>query len=354
MPSFHHTHAGLATHMPEVGEADHATVVRPHPASAPALDAHGGVGSEGAGAQGGATGEPDLLSRGTGESDSHGVDNGESDPLGRKRGRKTALLVGAGIGAAVLVGVGVFAALGSNAFSETDDVASEPISINQTDRPLPTGLTTTRVASFDPEAQNITLEVTYAGQKSPLSGSFLEVVAPFEGEEACPHVQWEEDAGQPHKASTTGLKAECGWRFDDVVVDVDGQTTFTGTIDATVADRQELEEWLDVTARATEGALTNPEVTSTAYPAQRLQDIAVEVPERMVSQTPVEITLLPVWPSGEDELNPLMRSPVSGAPSTMLVDIAGSFDNVRFSDGCSGSVAVSSDGLSAMALSVST
>ncbi|HLS01371.1 MAG TPA: serine/threonine protein kinase, partial [Beutenbergiaceae bacterium] len=100
--------------------------------------------------------------------------------------------------------------------------------------------------------------------------------------------------------------------------------------------------------------LTNPEVTSTAYPAQRLQDIAVEVLERMVSQTPVEITLLPVWPSGEDELNPLMRSPVSGAPSTMLVDIAGSFDNVRFSDGCSGSVAVSSDGLSAMALSVST
>ncbi|HLS01000.1 MAG TPA: serine/threonine protein kinase, partial [Beutenbergiaceae bacterium] len=73
-----------------------------------------------------------------------------------------------------------------------------------------------------------------------------------------------------------------------------------------------------------------------------------------VSQTPLPITLVPVWPSGADELNPLYQSPSSGSPSQMLQDIAGGEDGVRFSDSCAGAVAISSDGLTVTALSVTS
>src|SRR5699024_400058 len=64
------------------------------------------------------------------------------------------------------------------------------------------------------------------------------------------------------------------------------------------------------------------------------------------------LPILPVWPSGADELHPLYQSPSSGSPSQMMQNITGGEDGIRFSDSCSGAVAISSDGLTVTALSV--
>lgn len=325
VPSFHDSPPGVATHVPDVGQAEEKTMVRPIQVS-----------------------KERPVTQVRTRKEARQAQEEQRSPY------KKTIVIAAAIVGVVLIGAGAFAVIGSGAFTDQAEVVTERVSSNHTDRPLPTGLTTTREASFDPGTETITFEVTYSGQKSPLKGSFLEVVPGLNHDDPCPPITWEDPAVQPHKTSTTGLRAECGWRFDDVDIPVDHEVTFRGSYPATVADREELETWLTQTSKATHDALNDSEVTSTAYPVQRLQDIVVEVPERLVSQTPVDITLLPVWPNGIDELNPLMKSPVSGSESTMLSNIAGSFENVRFSDGCSGSVAVSSDGLNATALSVST
>ena len=80
--------------------------------------------------------------------------------------------------------------------------------------------------------------------------------------------------------------------------------------------------------------------------------MAVVAPPRTVSGKTLPITLLPVWPKGPDRLNPLYRSPSVGRPSSLLTAVAGGEDGVRFADACSGSLAVSSDGLVVTTLTV--
>ena len=44
------------------------------------------------------------------------------------------------------------------------------------DAALPTGLTISREASYEPSSGQVRLTVAYAAQKAPLSGEFLEVI----------------------------------------------------------------------------------------------------------------------------------------------------------------------------------
>ena len=237
-----------------------------------------------------------------------------------------------------------------------DDVqaaSDTALQTSQQDQPLPTGLSVSRQASYDPEAEHITVDITYSAQRAPLSGHFLEVLPATDPEaEACPAVSWEGISAKHHQSANTGLRADCGWQLDGVDIPANDQLTVTATLPGSITDQQELNAWLDAAAEATNTALHNPDASSTAYPVQRLMDIRVETPSRTVSQTPLPITLLPVWPSGPDELNPLYQSPSSGSPSQMLQNIAGDESGVRFSDNCSGAVAISSDGLTVTALSV--
>ena len=86
-------------------------------------------------------------------------------------------------------------------------------------------------------------------------------------------------------------------------------------------------------------------MVSTAYPVQRLQNIAVRVsPEAVVGST-VTVTLVPVWPSGEDPVNPLFVSTAVGQPSTLLTSVAGDGGVV-----CAGALVVSADGRSVAAV----
>lgn len=232
--------------------------------------------------------------------------------------------------------------------------ASEALEVSQQDPPLPSGLSVSRKASYDPTTQQVSLELTYTAQKAPLTGSFLEVVPGVGTGPACPAVVWDGAEGAKHQASSTGLRANCGWKLDGIEVPANRQATVTASFSATIADAAELTEWLNEAAAATTEALNKPETISTAYPAQRIRDINITTPARTVSQTPLTVTLVPVWPSGPDELNPLYQSPSTGAPSQMLQAIAGGEDGIRFSDGCSGAVAISTDGLVATALSVTS
>ncbi|TDW69099.1 serine/threonine-protein kinase [Curtobacterium sp. PhB25] len=225
----------------------------------------------------------------------------------------------------------------------------------QQDRPLPTGLATTRRATIDPAKGTVDLRVTYAAQASTLTGPFLEVVPGSRSGASCPAVTWSGEgiSAKRNQPSLTGVDTACAWALSGVEVPAGGDVTVEASVPlASVTDGAALQTWLDSVGEATTAAVSDDSVRGTAYPVQRLQGVEVRTPDRTVSQTALPVTLVPVWPNGADELNPLYRSPATGRPSQMLVDVAGGESGVRFADGCSGALAVSSDGLVVTALSV--
>lgn len=225
----------------------------------------------------------------------------------------------------------------------------------QRDRPLPTGLTTTRTATIDPDSGAVDLTITYAAQGATLSGPLLEVLPGVGKGAACPTVRWQDGTvtAARNQPSLTGVDTACSWTLTGPRIDAGADVTVEARVRvASVTDGAALQQWLDDAGAATTTAVTDQSVTGTAFPVQRLQGVEVRTPDRTVSQTTLPVTVIPVWPNGADELNPLYRSPASGAPSQMLRDVAGGESGVRFSDGCSGALAVSSDGLVVTALSV--
>lgn len=258
--------------------------------------------------------------------------------------------------AALVVGGVVWlpGALGGKGTPTTARTA-QAASAYQQDRPLPTGLATTRKATVDPQAGTVALSITYSAQAATLRGPLLEVVPGLGERSECPAVTWtgDEVTGARNQPSLTGVDVRCGWTLSDVVVPAGEDLTVQATVRLSdVPDQAGLQEWLDTAGTATTTAVTDQSVTGSSYPVQRLQGVEVRTPDRTVSQTTLPVTLVPVWPSGADELNPLYRSPSTGKPSEMLTDVAGGESGVRFADGCSGALAVSSDGLVVTALSV--
>lgn len=258
--------------------------------------------------------------------------------------------------AATLVVALVVLVPGSSGPEPGDGSGAEAARSNQQDQALPTGLGVSRTASSDPDAGTVTLTVSYSAQAAPLTGPLLEVVPGAAEGDSCPPVDWRAPSGSVSAArnqpSLTGLTVACGWTLSDLEVPAGGRIEVEATLPLELADASALDEWLQTVSSATSDAVSDPAVTGTAYPVQRLVDVQVSTPSRTVSQTTLPVTLLPVWPSGPDQLNPLYASPSTGAPSTMLTDVAGGEAGVRFSDGCSGALAVSSDGLVVTALSV--
>ncbi|UWD78834.1 serine/threonine-protein kinase [Curtobacterium flaccumfaciens] len=236
----------------------------------------------------------------------------------------------------------------------TGTATAQAANAYQQDRPLPTGLATTRRATIDPAKGTVDLRVTYAAQAATLSGPFLEVLPGARSGASCPAVTWSGEgiAAKRNQPSLTGVDTACAWSLSGVEVPAGGDVTVEASVPLAVEDGAALQTWLDGVGEATTAAVTDDAVRGTAYPVQRLQGVEVRTPDRTVSQTALPVTLVPVWPNGADELNPLYRSPSSGRPSQMLVDVAGGESGVRFADGCSGALAVSSDGLVVTALSV--
>ena len=308
----------LSHETPLLGETEQLTMLRPMPSR-----------------------HPDPLPAPSGATDATDV---------RGRFTRKSLLLGA-TGLVLLLGLGVgLVALFGGGEAQAQEAAKNPVQATQQDAVLPTGLTTSRTAEFDPDTGEIELEVTFVAQKAPLTGPFLQAV-PGTTSHACPAVTWDGVSGARHRPSMTGLPVECGWQLDGIRVPANGRATVTARFSGTVADADALSTWLGRAASLTSDAITDPEIVSTAYPVQRVQNVVVSVPPRAVSQTPLAVSVLPVWPSGTDALNPLFTSPTTGEPSRMLQQIAGD-DPVQLADACSGAVAVAPDGFTVTALSV--
>ncbi|SDT07278.1 serine/threonine-protein kinase [Microlunatus soli] len=225
------------------------------------------------------------------------------------------------------------------------------IQATQQDQATPTGLGISRKAEYDPSSATIKLTITYTAQKAPLSGPFFEVIPGLPKQSGCPTVSWTDGAQKENLPSVTGITQRCGWSIDGVDVEKQNSQEVSVDVHQKITDQSQLQDWLDAAGQATTDAMSDSDVSGTAYPVQRLQDIQVNTPSRIVSQRTLPITLVPVWPSGEDAVNPLYKSPAVGQPSEMLTAVAGGEDGVRFSDGCSGALTVSSDGLTVTALS---
>jgi len=123
-------------------------------------------------------------------------------------------------------------------------------------------------------------------------------------------------------------------------------------IDIDIPDQKSLEKWLGEITKKTQTAISDPDVKSASYPIQRIQKIEVQVPNRVVNQSAVPVTLLPVWPSGKDDLNPLMKLPQTGTPSQAITSLAPDTGDIAFTDGCSGHLSISADQKNVTALSV--
>ena len=267
------------------------------------------------------------------------------------RTRKALLLASAAalLLVAMVIGFVVLAPTGQQA---APGAASEKLSTQLQDTALPTGLTISRGATYEPSTGQIRLTVAYTAQKAPLSGEFLEVIPGLADGDACPAVTWEGATASRNQASVTGLDVECGWKLAGLKVPAGGSVQATATVPVTPADQQALDAWLRAGSEAATAATQDPAVKGTAYPVQRLKGVEVRTPARVVTPSPLKITLVPVWAGGADELNPLYVSPASGKPSQMLEAVTGGEKGLRFADGCGGALAVDSSGLTVTALQI--
>ncbi len=266
----------------------------------------------------------------------------EDQPVAWWRNRR----VLASIAGTVILVAGVAFVVTRGSAESTGPTAATAVTASQQDPPLPTGLTVSRTARYDPEAGTVELTLTYAAQNAPLRGPFLQVVPGLES--TCPTLSWTDSDQAANLPSVSGIDTECSWSVDVGEIDRQSKATVVAEVSLPLGNESpqtQLQEWLDVGAARTLEAVTDPELSSTSYPVQRLQSIEVAAPLRTVSGKSLPISLLPIWPNGVDRLNPLYRSPSVGEPSSLLTAVAGGESGVRFSDTCSGAVAVSSDGL---------
>jgi serine/threonine-protein kinase len=166
-------------------------------------------------------------------------------------------------------------------------------------------------------------------------------------------VRWPEGDQPVNVPTTTDVTVDCAWAVESLSVPAQGTATVTAEVELDLGGDPEaaLQEWLDGAAAATTEAVEDPGVRGTAYPAQRMRGVEIVAPPRTVSGRTLTLRVLPVWPSGADRLNPVYQSPSVGEPSSMLSAIAGGEKGVRFSDGCSGALAVQNGGLVVTALS---
>ncbi|QWW19528.1 protein kinase [Schaalia sp. 19OD2882] len=239
--------------------------------------------------------------------------------------------------------------------STTPQSVTGPVSATERGTATPTGLGTELVASVETTDGSVRLTVTYSAENAPLQGPFLLVLPPLGDEGGCPSISWESPAAVTRNSTAvTGVSTECGWALDPGPIAPKSTTQIKARVAPdTPLDTQALSTWLRSVHAATAQALADPAVVGNAYPVQRLSGIQVRVPSRVVVNTPVPVTVVPVWPSGTDEANPVYVSPSSGAPSTVLQAIAGGEAGVQFSDGCAGSVVVAKDGHSVAAVGAS-
>ncbi|WP_298591811.1 serine/threonine-protein kinase [uncultured Rothia sp.] len=265
------------------------------------------------------------------------------------------LVWGAILGSLILVGVLAFVGLsGGKGSSKTAESWSAS---SRSSASLPSGLGTRIEGTYNPRDKSARLTFEFSSQKSALRGDILQVLPGVEGG-SCASVTW--DAGQAssgvskNQSSVTAVDVPCSWNLSEVSIPANGVVQVRANVSAEFKDSRAFEEWVNRIDSETSKAISDREVRSTAYPIQRLRSIELRVPSRVVNQSVLPVTVVPVWPSGADELNPLMVLPRTGEFSTLVQAISPDAQLISFSDGCSGHVLVSEDQRVVTALSVTS
>lgn len=265
------------------------------------------------------------------------------------------LVWGAILGSLILVGVLVF--VGLNGGKGSPKTAESWSASSRSSASLPSGLGTRIEGTYNPRDKSARLTFEFSSQKSALRGDILQVLPGVEGG-SCASVTW--DAGQAssgvakNQSSVTAVDVPCSWNLSEVSIPANGVVQVRANVPAEFKDSRAFEEWLNRIDSETSKAISDREVRSTAYPIQRLRSIELRVPSRVVNQSVLPVTVVPVWPSGADELNPLMVLPRTGEFSTLVQAISPDTQLISFSDGCSGHVLVSEDQRVVTALSVTS
>ena len=121
--------------------------------------------------------------------------------------------------------------------------------------------------------------LTYRAIKQPLSGDVLEVVT---SARSCPDATWDGTAKVvPHSPALTSIDAKCGWTITLKTLPQEEPVTVTAKFPATeaaISNQSNLQTWLQNQQQATDKALNNDAVTSTAYSLQRLQTMRIKIP----------------------------------------------------------------------------
>ena len=185
--------------VPELGEAGSATIVRPLP-------------------------RRDLPARAEARA---GAQSAEKDATPFWRTRKALLLAGSAAVLLVAMVVGFVVLAPADGRTGPASGGGGQVSAQLQDPALPTGLTVSRTTSYEPSSGQTRLSVTYAAQKAPLSGDFLEVIPGLAEGDACPAAPREDAAASRNQASITGLDVECGWKLSGVQVPAGGSVQET-------------------------------------------------------------------------------------------------------------------------------
>ncbi|MFC5370041.1 serine/threonine protein kinase [Arcanobacterium bovis] len=248
--------------------------------------------------------------------------------------------------AASVVGVAMF----SRSSNGSKEFASEQVS--QEDSPLPSGLIISRSAKVDSERNVITYEIKYETHKQALSGVVLETLQDLDG--ACIEPRWDGQSVTKNSPSQTSLDVPCSFAIGLEPISSGKPHIVSATIpleNLGFSSSQDVSQWLKTTSENTLKNVQNPNMNSTSYPLQRLVGLKMSVPSRVVQGNIVPISVIGIWPNGENQLSPVFISPQVGNPTSVLTDITGAnIDSVRFTDRCAGAVAVSQDGRSITSL----
>jgi hypothetical protein len=265
-------------------------------------------------------------------------------PPARERRRWPLVAAGVVAVAAVVGGVALLGG-GRDDGDGTDrpaqPVASEVISVTLPPAVSASGLTTTREASFDPASGEVMTTVTWTAGATALSGPFYEVVPPTAAGQDCPAAVWDTTA---LRDATEGLPLDaCGWRVAVAGVasgsSASASYALPGGVDRGKEVGQQLRERLVAAEQATAAALSGLAVSS-AYPAQRLTGLVVQVGGTISVGSPIELAVLPTW-LGVDEpdaVNALLAGRTT-ATTNLLRQLGGALS--LSSDDCSGALAFS-------------
>ena len=314
-----------STQVPELGEASHQTIIRPV-TEAPVVE------------------EEEIDEE---------FENEQPRTVASQL--KRPLVWGSILGILALICACVFVFINSSGEKKQEGPKEHWTASSGTNSPLPSGLGTRLEADYDPSSHTATVKFEYSTQKSGLHGDILQVV-PGLSTDSCPQTTWNQSSEaeeiRKNQAAITGLDTKCAWNVSNLKIPANSAVTMSAKVDIDIPDQKSLEKWLGEITKKTQTAISDPDVKSASYPIQRIQKIEVQVPNRVVNQSAVPVTLLPVWPSGKDDLNPLMKLPQTGTPSQAITSLAPDTGDIAFTDGCSGHLSISADQKNVTALSV--